>query len=255
MSLASRIALVTGGASGLGRATVERIVKQGGRVIIADRGDGSSLAQSLGSNALYAKVDVTKEEDVKAALDLAESKFGGSVNTVVNCAGIAIANKTLGKQGPHTLDAFRNVIEVNLVGTFNVIRLSAHRMEKNVKPDSDGERGVIVNTASVAAFDGQIGQAAYTASKGAVHAMTLPIARDLAPLGIRVCTIAPGIYHTPMMSQLPKPAQDALAKIVLFPNRLGDPDEYAKTVQFIVENKYLNAETIRVDGGIRMPPK
>lgn len=239
----------------MGRATVERLVKSGGRVVIMDlpSSPGADLAAKLGPNVVFSPTDVTNELQVNAALDLLEKSFGKGVNTVVNCAGIAAATKTLGKKGPHPLDTFQKVLTVNTVGTFNVIRLAAHRMAAS-EPDAKGERGVIVNTASVAAYDGQIGQAAYAASKGAIVGMTLPIARDLAPSGIRVCTIAPGLFMTPLLAGLPEKVQNELAREVPFPSRLGDPDEYAQLAEHIISNVMLNGECIRIDGALRMKP-
>jgi NAD(P)-dependent dehydrogenase (short-subunit alcohol dehydrogenase family) len=247
--------LVTGGASGLGRATVERLLTHGGRVTILDleRSAGAQVAAELGPHALFIPCDVTNADDVGAAVD-AVAKHFGSIHGLVNCAGVAIAEKTHGKRGPHDLGSFTFVIQVNLVGTFNCIRLGAARMAQNA-PGDDGERGVIVNTASVAAFDGQIGQAAYSASKGGIVGMTLPIARDLAELGIRVCTIAPGLFDTPLMGMLPEPARQSLARQVPFPSRLGHPAEYAALACHIIENSMLNGETIRLDGAIRMAPR
>ncbi|KAM4018993.1 LOW QUALITY PROTEIN: 3-hydroxyacyl-CoA dehydrogenase type-2 [Anomaloglossus baeobatrachus] len=255
-SLKGLVGVVTGGASGLGWATVERLIRQGASAVIVDLpgSDGKNVAQSLGEKCHFAPTDVTSEADVNNALELARSKFGG-VNVVVNCAGIAVAIKTYNKskQKPHNLEEFQKVINVNIAGTFNVIRLATGEMLKN-EPDKDGHRGVIVNTASIAAFDGQVGQAAYSASKGGIVGMTLPIARDLAPLGIRVVTIAPGLFATPLLLGLPEKAREFLAKQVPFPSRLGDPDEYAHLVQTIVENPMLNGEVIRLDGALRMQP-
>jgi NAD(P)-dependent dehydrogenase (short-subunit alcohol dehydrogenase family) len=247
--------LVTGGASGLGRATVERLLAHGGRVAILDlgRSAGAEVAAGLGPHALFAPCDVTSADDVGAAIDAAATRFG-SIHGLVNCAGVAIAEKTQGKRGPHDLGSFTFVIQVNLIGTFNCIRLAAARMAQNT-PNAEGERGVIINTASVAAFDGQVGQAAYSASKGGIVGMTLPIARDLAEVGIRVCTIAPGLFDTPLMGMLPEPARQSLARQVPFPARLGRPAEYAALACHIVENVMLNAETIRLDGAIRMAPR
>ena len=252
MKLTQVVALVTGGGSGLGHATAARFVAHGAKVVIADL-RGEEAAAALGPRATFVRTDVTSEADVLAALEHA-SKSVGEVNVVVNCAGIAIAQRTISSKGPHPLDAFTKVQLVNVVGTFNVIRLAAARMAEQA-PNEGGERGVIINTASVAAFDGQIGQAAYSASKGAITAMTLPLARDLAPSGIRVCTIAPGIFATPMLAGLPEKARLALEQLVPFPARLGDPDEYGLMVQQIVENPMLNGETIRLDGALRMPPR
>ena len=253
MDINNAVALITGGASGLGNATAKRLAAAGAKVVLVDLADGQSAAEEIGDAAIYCRADVTNEDDVNAALDAAEASFG-PVNVVVNCAGIAIARKTLSSRGAHDLASFQKILTVNTVGSFNVIRLSAARMAQQ-EPNAGGERGVIVNTASVAAFDGQIGQAAYSASKGAVVGMTLPIARDLAPSGIRVCTIAPGVFATPMLMGLPDKARVALEALVPFPSRLGDPDEYGHMVQHIVENSMLNGETIRLDGALRMPPR
>ena len=253
MQLKDSVFLVTGGASGLGAATARMAVENGAKVVIADLQDGSAYAKELGANARYIKTNVTAEADGKAAVELTLKEFG-RINVLINCAGIAIGEKTIGKNGPHALDSFTRVIMVNLIGTFNMIRLAAEAMAKGT-PNASGERGVIVNTASVAAYDGQIGQAAYSASKGGVVGMTLPIARDLSRDGIRVCTIAPGIFETPMLLGMPKEVQDALGKMVPFPSRLGKAPEYAALARHIVENEMLNGETIRLDGAIRMAPK
>jgi 3-hydroxyacyl-CoA dehydrogenase/3-hydroxy-2-methylbutyryl-CoA dehydrogenase len=248
-------AVVTGGASGLGEATVRKIVGSGGKAVIFDQSEenGVKLQNELGDAVLFIKADVTKEEDVQEAVNQA-AEYMGSVNAVVNCAGIGIAEKVIGKKGVHNLSLFSKVIHVNLIGSFNVIRIAAEKMTSN-DVNEQGERGVIINTASVAAFDGQIGQAAYSASKGGIVGMTLPIARELARYGIRVMTIAPGLFHTPMFDTLPQEAKDSLGKMVPFPSRLGYPSEYAQLVQSIVENPMLNGETIRLDGAIRMQPK
>nr|AAY63981.1 3-hydroxyacyl-CoA dehydrogenase [Lysiphlebus testaceipes] len=250
------VTLVTGGASGLGRGTVERFVKHGAKVIIGDlpTSKGNELAKDLGSNVVFSPLDVTSEQDVNDALEIAKTKFG-KLDVVVNAAGIAAAHKVynFNKDLCHDLDTFARIINVNTVGTFNVIRLSVGLMGKNT-PNIDGQRGVIVNTASVAAFDGQMGQAAYSASKAGVVGMTLPLARDLASVGIRVVTIAPGLFDTPMLQTLPDKVRKFLADTVPFPKRLGNPDEYAQLVQSIVENPLINAETIRLDGGLRMQP-
>jgi len=250
MQLQGSVALVTGGASGLGAATVRRLVAGGAKVVIVDRDDarGAALAKELGQT--FAKADVTDPAQVEAAIAQAPG-----LRIAVSCAGVGWASRTLDKTGkPHDLDLFKTVIGVNLIGTFNVLRLSAAAIARNDALDH-GERGVIVNTASVAAFDGQIGQIAYAASKAGVAGMTLPAARDLAPAGIRVVTIAPGIFDTPMLGSLPEDRRAALAADVVFPKRLGDPAEYGALVAAIIETGYLNAETIRLDGGIRMPPK
>jgi NAD(P)-dependent dehydrogenase (short-subunit alcohol dehydrogenase family) len=263
MDVAQSTALVTGGASGLGEATVRLLVSKGANVIIADLNEeqGSSLADELGSNVRFIKTDVTNEADVQAAVNLAVETFG-ALHINVNCAGIAEARKTVGKvagtYGAHSLAVFQQVVTVNLIGTFNVVRLAALAMEYNdPHPEASpfaGERGVIINTASVAAFDGQIGQAAYAASKGGIASMTLPIARDLARSGIRVMTIAPGLFDTPLLAGLPEEARLSLGQQVPFPARLGRPDEYAHLVQAIIENPMLNGEVIRLDGAIRMGP-
>ncbi|HKQ26312.1 MAG TPA: 3-hydroxyacyl-CoA dehydrogenase [Burkholderiales bacterium] len=255
MELRNSTFIVTGGASGLGGATVEMIVTAGGNAIIADvsRAPGEALASKLGKRARFVECDVTREDHGKAAVDAALNEFGG-LHGLVNCAGIAVGEKTVGKDGPHSLASFTKVVNVNLIGTFNMIRLAAEAMSKG-QPNASGERGVIVNTASVAAFDGQIGQAAYAASKGGIVGMTLPIARDLSRNGIRVVTIAPGIFETPMLKGMPQEIQDALGKMVPFPPRLGRPGEYAALVGHIVQNEMLNGEVIRLDGAIRMQPK
>jgi NAD(P)-dependent dehydrogenase (short-subunit alcohol dehydrogenase family) len=255
MKVDGSVAVVTGGASGLGAATVRRLVKGGGRAVILDLNEdlGARLARELGGAVRFARTDVASEQDVEAALALAVREFG-RLDLAVNCAGIGVAEKTVGKTGPHPLALFQKVIAVNLVGTFNVIRLAAARMTGNA-PNSDGERGVVVNTASIAAFDGQIGQAAYSASKGGVVGMTLPIARELARTGIRVCTIAPGLFETPILTALSDEARRALEATIPFPPRLGRPEEYARLVQDIVENPMLNGETIRLDACLRMAPR
>ena len=253
MKLSGSVALVTGGASGLGAATVRRLVAAGARAVIVDRDEarGTQLASELGQ--VFAKADVTDAGQVEAAIAQATSL--GPLRVVVSCAGVGWASRTLDKTGkPHDLELFKTVIGVNLVGTFNVLRLGASAIAKT-DPLDTGERGVIVNTASVAAFDGQIGQIAYAASKAGVAGMTLPAARDLAPVGIRVITIAPGIFDTPMLGALPEDKRAALAADVVFPKRLGSPDEYGAMVVAIAENGYLNGETIRLDGGLQMPPK
>ena len=248
-------ALVTGGASGLGEATVRAIIAAGGRAAILDLDDsrGKKLASDLGDNSLFIKTDVSSPESVTKAIEQATAIFG-QINVVVNCAGIAPAAKVLGKQGPHDLELFSRALQVNLVGTFNVIRLAAAKIAEN-EPGPDGERGVIINTASVAAFEGQIGQAAYSASKAGIVGLTLPVARELAPLGIRVVTIAPGIMETPMLMGMPDNVREALGKMVPFPQRLGHPEEYAMLARQIIENIMLNGTTIRLDGAIRMQPK
>ena len=247
MRVEGKTFLVTGGGSGLGAATAQRLAGRGANVVVADlRGEAS------GDNIRFVETDVTDEESVRGAVEAAR-EFG-ALHGAVNCAGVGTPGKVLGREGPHDLGAFTKVIQVNLIGTFNVIRLAAAAMREN-EPDEGGERGVVVNTASVAAFDGQIGQAAYSASKGGVVAMTLPIARELARDGIRVVTIAPGIFETPMLAGLPEEARESLGKQVPFPPRLGRPDEYAGLVEHIVENAMLNGEVIRLDGAIRMAPR
>ncbi|GEN34388.1 MULTISPECIES: 3-hydroxyacyl-CoA dehydrogenase [Aneurinibacillus] len=255
MNLANQTAIVTGGASGLGEATVRRIIEQGGKAAILDlAGDkGERLARELGERALFLPTDVTSEENVKHAIQQTTDTFG-PLTLAVNCAGIGNAQKVIQKDRPHDLSVFTKIITINLIGTFNVIRLAADQMKDNT-PNEEGERGVIINTASVAAFEGQIGQAAYSASKGGVASMTLPIARELARYGIRVMTIAPGLFETPMFDTIPEDIRNALGASVPFPSRLGRPAEYARLVQSIVENPMLNGETIRLDGAIRMQPK
>ena len=253
MLIKNSVFLITGGASGLGEATARMAAENGGKVVLADlqADKGEKLAQELGGR--FVKCDVTSEADGKSAVAAAVKEFGG-LHVLVNCAGIGTAERTIGKEGPHNLAHFTRVITINLIGSFNMIRLAADAMAK-AGPNAAGERGVVINTASVAAFDGQIGQAAYSASKGGIVGMTLPVARDLSRNGIRVCTIAPGIFETPMLLGMPKDVQDALGKMVPFPPRLGRPAEYAQLARAIVENEMLNGETIRLDGAIRMAPK
>jgi len=255
MKIQGCVALVTGGASGLGEATVRRLVGAGAHAVILDRpgSAGDELARALGERAAFAAADVTSPDEVAAAVALAVERFG-TIHVAVNCAGVGAAMRTVTKQGPMPLEIFAKVIAINLTGTFNVVRLVGAQMARN-KPNEEGERGVIVNTASAAAFDGQIGQAAYSASKGGVVAMTLPIARDLASLGIRVMTIAPGTFDTPMLAMLPDDQRQALAAQIPFPPRLGRPAEFAALACHIVENAMLNGETIRLDGALRMPPR
>ncbi|HEV3105980.1 MAG TPA: 3-hydroxyacyl-CoA dehydrogenase [Trinickia sp.] len=252
MEIHGNVFLITGGASGLGAATARLIAEHGGKVVIADLNEaaGNALANELGG--VFVKCDVSREDDATEAV-AAATRLGKLVG-LVNCAGVAPAVKTVGKDGPHPLDAFRRTVEINLIGTFNMVRLAAAAMAGN-EPNAVGERGVIVNTASVAAFDGQIGQAAYAASKSGVAGMTLPIARDLSRNAIRVMTIAPGIFETPMLLGMPKEVQDALGAMVPFPPRLGKPVEYAMLVKQIFDNTMLNGEVIRLDGAIRMQPK
>lgn len=256
MDIQNKVAIVTGGASGLGEASVRRYVANGAKVAIFDMNDdrGNSLVEELGDKVIYRNVNVTSEEAVKAALGDVVAQFG-RVHICNNYAGIGSAAKTIGKKGPFPLDLYRTVIEVNLIGTFNVLRLVAEQMASQEPVDEDGSRGVIINTASIAAYEGQMGQAAYSSSKGGIVGMTLPVARDLAEYGIRVNTLVPGLIHTPLFDTLPEPAYEALAKSPLNPKRLGKPDEVAHLSQFIVENNYINGECIRIDAGIRMQPK
>jgi NAD(P)-dependent dehydrogenase (short-subunit alcohol dehydrogenase family) len=255
MQIENSVFVVTGGASGLGAGTARMIVAAGGKVVLADvnKTAGEALAAELGANARFVETDVANEESARNAIDTASSVFGG-LNGLVNCAGIAPAEKVVGRDGIHKLASFSRVITINLIGSFNMIRLAAEVMSQS-EPNEAGERGVIVSTASVAAYDGQIGQVAYAASKGGVVAMTLPIARELARSGIRVMTIAPGIFETPMVMGMPPEVQEALGKMVPFPSRLGKPAEYAALVRHICENSMLNGEVIRLDGAIRMAPK
>jgi NAD(P)-dependent dehydrogenase (short-subunit alcohol dehydrogenase family) len=255
MDIAGSTFIVTGGASGLGAGTVRRVIAGGGNAVIADlkEAEGRALAEELGKHTSFVRTDVTDEASARAAVEHAVATYGG-VQGLVGCAGIVHGEKVIGKEAPHSLAGFARTINVNLVGMFNMLRLAADAMSKGA-PNADGERGVIVNTASVAAFDGQIGQAAYAASKGGIVGMTLPIARELARFGIRVVTIAPGIFHTPMMAALPPDVQEALGKMVPFPSRLGRPEEFASLVAEIVRNPMLNGEVIRLDGAIRMAPK
>jgi NAD(P)-dependent dehydrogenase (short-subunit alcohol dehydrogenase family) len=254
MNLENKGVLVTGGASGLGAACVRMATQAGARAIIADLNSelGEALAGELGAAARFVRTDVVDEASVEAAVKAAVD--GGGLHVVINCAGIGIAERVLGKNGPSSLQSFTRVININLIGTFNVIRLGAAAMATN-EPTAGGERGVIINTASVAAFEGQIGQAAYSASKGGIVGMTLPIARELARFGIRVMTIAPGTFDTPLLAGLPEPARISLGQQVPFPSRLGRPDEYAALAKHIIENEMLNGEVIRLDGAIRMAPK
>jgi NAD(P)-dependent dehydrogenase (short-subunit alcohol dehydrogenase family) len=254
MEIKNNVFIVTGGASGLGGATTAMLARSGGKVIIADvqADKGEALARDLGSDARFIKCDVTSEADGQAVVAAATAL--GTLRGLVNCAGVAIGEKTVGRDGPHTLASFSRVIGINLIGSFNMIRLAAAAMS-TLEPTAEGERGVLINTASVAAFDGQIGQVAYSASKGGIVAMTLPIARDLSRSGIRCVTIAPGIFETPMLLGMPQEVQDSLGKQVPFPSRLGKPAEYANLVAAILGNVMLNGETIRLDGAIRLQPK
>ncbi len=255
MKIQEKTFLITGGASGLGAATAKMIVEDGGNAVLADVNTtvGEQTEAELGENALFVHTDVTNPESVQNAIDTAIDAFGG-LDGVINCAGIGPAERVVGKNGPHSLERFTNVISINLIGTFNVIRLAASVMQHN-EPEESGERGIIINTASVAAFDGQIGQAAYSASKGGIVAMTLPIAREFAKLGIRVMTIAPGIFETPLLMGMPDEVKSSLGQQVPFPSRLGKPHEYAALVKHIIENQMLNGEVIRLDGAIRMAAK
>jgi NAD(P)-dependent dehydrogenase (short-subunit alcohol dehydrogenase family) len=254
MDISNRTFLVTGGGSGLGEAAARALAGAGASVLIADVQDdkGAAVADGIGQAARFVHVDVTDEDSVRAGIDGAREAFD-ALHGAINCAGVAIAQKVLSRDGPHPLDQFEWVIRINLIGTFNVIRLTSEAMAAN-EPDGGGERGVIVNTASIAAYDGQIGQAAYSASKGGVAGLTLPIARELGRSGIRVITIAPGIFETPMMALLPEPARAHLLNQTVFPKRLGDPTEFAALVRHVIENPMLNGEVIRLDGAIRMPP-
>lgn len=255
MQIADRVFLVTGAGSGLGAAVAKMVTEGGGKAVLLDVNAtaGEATAKALGPNALFCRTDVTSAADGEAAVAKAIEAFG-RVDALVNCAGIAPGEKIIGREGPHGLDSFARAISINLIGTFNMLRLAADAIAKQA-PGADGERGVIINTASIAAFDGQIGQAAYAASKGGVASLTLPAARELARHGIRVVTIAPGIFGTPMMAGLPQEVQDLLGASVPFPSRLGKPDEYAALVRHIVENTMLNGEVIRLDGALRMAPR
>jgi len=255
MELKGKTVIVTGGASGLGAACARRFALQGANIGILDVDEekGNRLAADLGVQAIYCRTDVTSEKSVQAAVDKTVEKFGG-IQVVINCAGVGTAAKVLGKNGPMALEHFNRVVQINLVGTLNVIRLAAAKIVVNT-PNADGEKGVVINTASAAAFDGQIGQAAYSASKAGVVGMTLPIAREFADYGIRVMTIAPGLFRTPMLKSLPEKVQAALGQMVPFPKRLGKPSEFARLAEDIVKNPMLNGETIRLDGAIRMAAK
>jgi NAD(P)-dependent dehydrogenase (short-subunit alcohol dehydrogenase family) len=255
MQIKDSVFMIAGGASGLGAATAEHLVAAGAKVVIADLSPqaGERLAAGLGDAARFEAADVTSEEQVQRAIDNGIKAFG-ALHGLVNCAGIAPGERVIGKNGPHRLETFERAIKVNLIGSFNTLRLAAHAMRGN-QPNADGERGVIINTASVAAFEGQIGQAAYSASKGGIVAMALPIARELARFGIRVMTIAPGIFDTPMLQGMSEEIRASLGAQVPFPSRLGTPQEYARLAAFIIENPMLNAEAIRLDGAIRMTAK
>jgi NAD(P)-dependent dehydrogenase (short-subunit alcohol dehydrogenase family) len=255
MQIQNQVFLVAGGGSGLGAATARMFIANGGKVVIADinKEQGQKLAAELGANAQFIECNVTDEVQVQAAVDACVKGFG-SIHGAVNCAGVATGERVVGKAGPHPLANFRRVVEINLIGTFNVIRLAAHAMSTAPALPS-GERGVLINTASVAAFEGQIGQAAYAASKAGVNGMTLPIAREMAKFGVRVVTIAPGIFDTPMLQGMSEEVRTSLGQQVPFPSRLGRPEEYASLVRHIVENEVLNGEVIRLDGAIRMGAK
>ncbi len=255
MNIEDKTFLVTGGASGLGAAAAKMIVESGGNAVLVDVNTiaGEANEGELGENALFVQTDVTNEDSIKNAIDIAINAFGG-LHGVINCAGIGPAQRVVGKTQPHSLELFSKVIAVNLIGTFNVIRLAAAVIQNN-EPEEGGERGVIINTASVAAFDGQIGQAAYAASKGGIVSMTLPIAREFAKMGIRVMTIAPGIFETPLLMGMPAEVKASLGQQVPFPSRLGKPEEYASLAKHIIQNQMLNGEVIRLDGAIRMAAK
>lgn len=256
MQLTDKVAIVTGGASGLGRATTDLLLAKGAKVVIFDLNEaqGQDVAATLGANCAYVKVNVADEDSVKAGIEFTVSKFG-AVHVCVNCAGIGSASKTFSSKGPHDLGMFSKVIQVNLIGTFNVLRLAAEAMARNEPVNDDGERGVIINTASVAAFDGQVGQVAYSASKGGIVGMTLPVARDLSTYGIRVNAIAPGIFNTPLMNAAPDKVKMPLIDATQFPKRLGNPPEYAQLVASMIENSFFNGEVVRLDGSIRMQPR
>ncbi len=255
MDLNNKVVVVTGGASGLGLVTCQELAKQGAKIVAFDLNEeaGQALENSLEGNGLFVKVDVTDPASAEAGIAKVVETFG-AIDVCINCAGVAPGGKVVGRNGALPLDRFAQVININLIGTFNVLRLAAEQMAKN-EPNADGERGVIINTASVAAFDGQVGQAAYSASKAGVVGMTLPLARDLAPLGIRIMTIAPGIFDTPMMKAMADEVRDPLIQMVQSPKRFGEPEEYASLAIHIINNGYLNGEVIRLDGAIRMEPK
>ena len=256
MKIAGKVAVVTGGSSGIGKAVVRAFIEKGGRVAIFDLNEvaGLAMVQELGAAAIFHKVNVAEESSVAAAIAKTMGVFG-AIHVCVNCAGIGSAHKTFGKDGPFPLAEWNKTIAVNLTGTFNVTRLCAEQMAKNNPLDAHGGRGVVINTASVAAYEGQIGQAAYSASKAGVAGMTLPIARDLSGIGVRVNTIAPGLIETPLLGSLPAEVLDGLAKSVLYPKRLGRPEEIAHLAICIIENDYINGECVRIDGGIRMQPR
>jgi NAD(P)-dependent dehydrogenase (short-subunit alcohol dehydrogenase family) len=253
MQIKDHAFLITGGGSGLGAATAKLLAQQGGKVLLADVADGAAVANAIGANAKYVKCDVTDEASMQGAVDACVSAFG-AIHGLVNCAGVAPGERVVGRNGPHALASFERAVKINLIGTFNAIRLAAAKMSVQA-PNAAGERGVIVNTSSVASMDGQIGQAAYAASKAGVNGMTLPIARELAKFGIRVMTIAPGIFDTAMLAGMSEEIRTSLGAQIPFPPRLGRPDEYAALVRHIVENEVLNGEVIRLDGAIRMAAK
>lgn len=255
MKIEGKTALVSGGASGLGEAAARMLAAKGAQVVIIDLNEeaGAAIAQGLGAKVAFCQADITDADQVQAAVDLAQQQYG-QIDIAINCAGIAPGAKLVSKKGPHDLGLFRKTLEVNVVGPFNVMRLAAAKMIEN-KLNDEGGRGVMINTASIAAFDGQVGQTAYAASKAALVGMTLPVARDLSEMGIRICTIAPGLYRTPMMASLAENIQEALGKMVPFPSRLGRPEEFAMLVEQIIENPMLNGETIRLDGALRLAPK
>jgi len=255
MNIQEVVALVTGGASGLGEASILELVKNGAKAVVVDvdTDKGEKLAAGIGTNAVFVKADVTSESDVRQAVQKAIDVFG-KINVVINCAGVVKPGKLIGKKGPLPLDSFNNVLQINLVGTFNVIRLSVEKMITN-PPGEEGEKGVIINSASIAAFEGQIGQVAYSASKAGIVGMTLPIAREIAEYGIRIVTIAPGIFDTPMMAGLPTAVKEDMARTVPFPQRLGKPVEFARMALHVIENTMLNGSCIRLDGALRMPQK
>ena len=255
MDISNKVAVVTGGASGLGLTTCEKLIAQGARVVAFDLNEaaGQAMEENLGSQALFSKVDVTDATSVEQGITGAIEAFG-AIHICINCAGVAPAGKTIGRKGALPLERFAQVININLIGTFNVLRLAAEQMAKN-EPDAGGERGVIINTASIAAFDGQMGQAAYASSKAGVAGLTLPVARDLAKQGIRVMAIAPGIFDTPMMKGMTDEVRDPLIRMVQNPKRFGDPEEYAALASHIITNGYLNGEVIRIDGALRMEPR
>jgi len=252
MQVAGSVAVVTGGASGLGEACVRDLAREGAKVAILDLSEeaGRAIAAELGDAAIFCRTDVTDEKTVQAAVDATVDAFGG-IHVAVNCAGVATPAKVLGKKGPMSIDGFTQVVRINLIGTMNVIRLAAEKMVNNA-PNEDGEKGVVINTASVAAFEGQIGQAAYSASKAGVAGLTLPVAREFADYGLRVVTIAPGLFETPMAAGLPEKVLESLRKMIPFPRRFGKPSEFSLLVKHIIENPFLNAETIRLDAAVRM---